>query len=957
MKKFILLLLILISYVSFSANHKKPDSLVMKQLEKYYVDAYDLIYQNLPGVDKYADSIQELSQKHNYEKGLSYAYEIRANYYKNQNNLPLALDYFNKAQELDIKYKDTLNIANIHSYFGVIYNEMYLYDKSIFHYLEAIKLFESINELEHVGRSYYNLSNIYLKLNNYEKMKEILNIAIDYLKRANSEFGIALTKVSLAMVLIDEKKYDLAWRYLNEAEEPIKKANYPAATLGLMFERGRIYQFRNKFDYAEKFYLESYDLAVKLKVQGNTLNSAWHYAKLLLDQDKVGEAHNFLTNLDSTLFKTRYFEEIQKAYETYSLLYQGLNKIDSALYYSKLSSSFKDSIYNLDLMNRIHKMDVIFSIYEKDKYIKSLEQEKKINELELYRKESSFRILLIVTISLILLLTLLFVFLFYRSKKRKEKISLREQIVTTESRLQLILEGTDQGIYGIDINGNCTFINNAGAKLLGYLPEECIGKNMHDLIHHSHEDGSHYERHDCPFSNVSLKVERKEGEYLFRKDGLSFVSEISSFPIYENEKLTGAVITFFDISDRIKTREELKEALKKYRLLAEFSGDVIWTMDLTGRFTYVSPSVYYLRGYTPEEVMLQTPDQVVCPGSMENLMKGFEIAQEEIRTGIKRKSVYFEIEQPCKDGTTVWTEAIGRVMYDEDNVAFGIVGITRNIEERKKAQEEKNTLLEELRASNELLEVSIYQKNSLIEELSQTKIDLEVLNSEKDKFFSILAHDLKSPFSGFLGLTEILANDVSDFSLDELQEIGKNLKDSANNLYKLLDNLLQWSKMQRGKIEYNPENFLIDALITQNVNIQSEVARQKEISINNTVSNSTYVYADIPMINTVLRNLLSNALKFTPRGGKIYIGLAKDAPEGFIKLFIQDSGIGMPNKIKENLFKIDQKVSRPGTDNEPSTGLGLLLCKEFIEKNKGRIIVESEVGFGSIFYVELPTIS
>lgn len=952
----IIILLFIVFNTSLSLSKDKPDSLVMKRLEQLYTKAYDLIYENLPGIDKYADSIQDVALLNNYEKGLSYSYEIRANYYKNNNNLPLALEYFQKAQDLHIKYKDTLNIANIHSFFGVIYNEMYLYDKSIYHYLEAIKLFESINELEHVGRSYYNLSNIYLKLNNYEKMKEILNTAIEYLKKANSEFGIALTKISLAMILIEEKNYDLAWKYLNEAEGPIRVADYPPALLGLIFERARIYQFRNKFDYAEKLFLESYNLALKLNLQGNTLNSAWHYAKLLLDQDKVGEAYNLFINLDSSLFKTKYFEEIQKAYDTYSLLYKKLNKVDSALYYSQLSSSIKDSIYNLDLMNRINKMDVIFSIYEKDKYIKSLEQDKKIQELEISRNELNFRVLLIVSISVLVISVFIIALLFYRNKKRKEKITLNEKIALTEGKLQLILEGTDQGIYGVDLDGICTFINEAGAKLFGYTPDECIGKNMHELIHHSHVDGSVYHKHNCPFSDVSLKIERQEGELLFRKDGTSFISEISSTPIYENGTLTGAVITFFDISERIKTREELKETFRKYKLLAEHSGDVIWTMDMSGQFTYVSPSVYYLRGYTPEEVMMQTPDQVVCPGSMENLIKGFELANEEIRTGIKQKSVYLEIEQPCKDGSTVWTEAIGRVMYDENSQAVGIVGITRNIEERRKSQEEKNTLLEELKIANEQLEVGIFQKNSLIEELSETKENLEKLNSEKDKFFSILAHDLKSPFSGFLGLTEIIANDVSDFSVEELQEIGKNMKDSASNLYKLLDNLLQWSRMQRGAIEINPESFQLDSLVNQNISIQLEVARLKEISITSLIPEGTFVYGDIPMINTVLRNLLSNALKFTPRGGKIQIGLAKDAPAGEVKFFVQDSGIGMPSKIKENLFKIDQKISRPGTEDEPSTGLGLLLCKEFIQKNNGNILVESEVGFGSIFYVILPSI-
>lgn len=243
------------------------------------------------------------------------------------------------------------------------------------------------------------------------------------------------------------------------------------------------------------------------------------------------------------------------------------------------------------------------------------------------------------------------------------------------------------------------------------------------------------------------------------------------------------------------------------------------------------------------------------------------------------------------------------------------------------------------------------------EEIAYQNQILEQLNTEKDKFFSIIAHDLKSPFSGFLGLTKTLAENHDSFSSEELREYAISMQESAMNLYKLLENLLEWSRMQRGMIEFNQETIDLKFLIQQNINIQKEVSKQKEIELIDKVSENTFVHIDIPMINTVFRNLLSNAIKFTQNSGKIEIGTKYlETYPNYITVYIKDSGIGMDDEILTNLFKIDYNVSRVGTNNEPSTGLGLLLCKEFIEKQGGKIWAESQLGQGSIFYFTLPKV-
>jgi len=231
--------------------------------------------------------------------------------------------------------------------------------------------------------------------------------------------------------------------------------------------------------------------------------------------------------------------------------------------------------------------------------------------------------------------------------------------------------------------------------------------------------------------------------------------------------------------------------------------------------------------------------------------------------------------------------------------------------------------------------------------------ELQKANAEKDKFFSIIAHDLRSPFSNFLGVTQTLEEMLPQLSMEEIQMFASSMHKSAIVLFRLLENLLQWSRIQRGMIPYEPEMTILQPLIDEGVAMSQETARKKEIEIAIEIPNGLEVYSDKNMAHTIVRNLVSNAVKFTPRGGKINV-TAKILNDNFVEVSVSDTGIGMPPSMVESIFHIDVKTNRDGTEGEPSTGLGLLLCKEFIEKNGGSIHLESEEGKGSIFYFTLP---
>lgn len=245
------------------------------------------------------------------------------------------------------------------------------------------------------------------------------------------------------------------------------------------------------------------------------------------------------------------------------------------------------------------------------------------------------------------------------------------------------------------------------------------------------------------------------------------------------------------------------------------------------------------------------------------------------------------------------------------------------------------------------------ERRKVIEaELQQSEQQLRELNATKDKFFSIIAHDLKNPIGAFKNVLELLSESYDDLSKEELIEFIEPLKDSAKQLFNLLENLLLWSRTQTGRIAKNPEKFNLYELIKQNINLLKLQAENKNITLTYEGSDQIEVFADMNMITTVVRNLINNAIKFTPNGGRITITTTRQ--NDFAIVCIADTGIGMSLEDQQKLFRLDSHFTSLGTNNEKGTGLGLIICKEFVEANGGKIWTESKEGKGSKFYFSIP---
>ncbi len=246
---------------------------------------------------------------------------------------------------------------------------------------------------------------------------------------------------------------------------------------------------------------------------------------------------------------------------------------------------------------------------------------------------------------------------------------------------------------------------------------------------------------------------------------------------------------------------------------------------------------------------------------------------------------------------------------------------------------------------------------SLVEEqtteLTLKNEQLLLTNREKDKLYSIIAHDLKGPLSSFMGLTQIMAQEIGDMEKEDIKRFAESMNKSANNLYKLLENLLQWSRMQQSSIPYTPVPLIFKNSVSAVISEFSSISHAKNIKVENAVSDSITILADSNMLHSVIRNLISNALKFTRNSGVVKI-YARESENKMAEIFVKDTGIGMNDEMIANLFTLNIQKTRKGTEEEPSTGLGLLICKEFIEKHGGTIAVTSKEGEGTEFRFSIP---
>lgn len=316
-------------------------------------------------------------------------------------------------------------------------------------------------------------------------------------------------------------------------------------------------------------------------------------------------------------------------------------------------------------------------------------------------------------------------------------------------------------------------------------------------------------------------------------------------------------------------------------------------------------------------------------------------------TGIKRENVLNRTVLEVLPGTEkIWIEKYGKV---------ALSGIPESFESFAKELNMYFSVVAYQPEPNQFAVIveDITDRKMMELEIRNSETSLRDLNSTKDKFFSIISHDLRNPISSIMNLTGLLADDTYNLSIEDNQKLVQSINKNTQAAYQLLENLLEWSRLQKGVVPFDNQIVNLKMFIGTCDHSVVEMATNKSITLTFDIPESIAVTADQNMLRSILRNLVTNAIKFTPEGGSVEIK-AREFDNQSVLISIKDTGLGMKKELIDQLFRIDTQVSRPGTNNEPSTGLGLIITKEFVDRHEGRIWVESEVGKGSTFYFTLP---
>ena len=417
---------------------------------------------------------------------------------------------------------------------------------------------------------------------------------------------------------------------------------------------------------------------------------------------------------------------------------------------------------------------------------------------------------------------------------------------------------------------------------------------------------------------VSGKIINKETTRI-TSDGTLLQVAISGQPITLPDGSKIVFGTYQDISGRKKTEQALHRECDLMNALMDNIPDTIYFKDTASNFTRINKAQQKTLGVETAEEAIGKSDFDFFDQA--HAQKAFE---EERSVMARNKPLINKIEKVQTHEGWKWFSATKVPLKNDTNHIIGLAGISRDITELKQMEEA----------------------------LRQNEQYLKSMNAEKDKLFSIIAHDLRSPFNSFIMLTNMFFEKEYGITPDDMKSTALLMQKAASNLSDLLDNLLDWSRIQRGLIDVDVVEMELLPLVQNVIEALSEMIHAKKIKIDNKISSEYQLKADRNMLNSIIRNLLANAIKFTPKGGEIHIEAG--VKNKHYTISIADNGIGMPQKIKNNLFKIDGKTGRKGTDDEATSGLGLILVKEFLEKQNGFIDVQSEENKGSIFTAYLP---
>lgn len=517
------------------------------------------------------------------------------------------------------------------------------------------------------------------------------------------------------------------------------------------------------------------------------------------------------------------------------------------------------------------------------------------------------------TLVIILLLVVVAIITFaniHRKRVNKKLSKLNKELAENREKYKLVVENSPDIMF-IQKEGKLLFANTQFIKMSGYSMNELKDKSIYDFVDEEHKEivserARLRQMGHAVIPDYEVKTINRFGKQRFFNLKMSFT-------MHNGEHALLGVGT--DVSSKKKG----EETIRKLSIAMEQSPASVFIFDNEGVIEYANKSFLTATAYNRKEAIGLNVSEL---NPVDLPIKRSEKFWEIISSGQTWKG---EIQTKKKGGEVFWENASVTPIFNSSGAVTHYSSVSQDISTQK----------------------------DMLARLMENELKLKEANATKDRFFSIIAHDLRNPFNAIMGYASLLQSQFDVLEREERIEYIENINTAAESTYCLLENILEWSRSQKGKLVLNPEKFDLSTLVNEIILLSKAQADSKNIRLRSKVKFQTYVFADENMIKTVLRNLVSNAIKYTKKGEVL---IETETSSSKIMISVIDTGVGISDETFSKLFKIDEKVSVSGTENEKGTGLGLILSKEFVNKNGGEIWVNRMKDQGTIFNFTLPVI-
>jgi PAS domain S-box-containing protein len=875
----------------------------------------------------YLQKSLEIEEKLGRQQKIAADYFYLGNVYYNLNDFQSSIRHHNLSLEIYTELGEEKWISNVRNTIGTIYADLGSFEKALEHYKSSLTIEEKTNDKQGMAQTLNNIGIVYYEWNHKEKALEYYQKSLMLEKELENRVGEAGSYNNIGIIYSDWEQDKIALDYYQKALSIYEEFHHSNGIANAVNNMGESYFKLGDHELALEYLFRS------LKYEQEDKNllgiaSSYHtigevYFKLRKPKEALDYNNRSFKIAESHQLSSILLLNYKLFYEIYSFQ----NNPIKALKNYKLYADQKDTVYSRDFHKNIAELQAKFEI---DK----IDREKELFAKKFKKKDKEVKTQRIYLVIIFFLMIVFGILVYYDIRSKitannklrainEELTDQKEQLTTaldklgkSESKYKTLIENSPTGILYVNSDGSIQEINNKMLEILG-SPDEQLTKKINCITFPPLQRiGLSEQLSDCLEKGKNIYDEKIYFSKWKKKTYLRYFIT----PVFDRKKnVRNAIINVEDITHSKEAQESKERSEEKYRILVENSLQAMVIIQEDG-LIFANSRMEELTQYSFNELVEKGPNWIkdfIHPDDLERVSRILNESFKNQRIPERNEMRIFR-----KDRKIRWVETLGTLVNFQGKDAILLVAM--DITDKKEAQ-------------------------AVLVESEKT---LRNVNAMKDKFFSIIAHDLKNPFNAIIGFSNLLYEAYDNFDEQQRKSFIKNICDASESTFKLLQNLLEWARTQTGSFEFIPETIDLSIITNENISVLKSSADNKKIEIKSNIPYNSIVFADENMTKAIIRNLISNAIKFTNEEGKVDISVIKN--KNMMQVTVADNGTGISKENISRLFRIDDPFKAPGTANEQGTGLGLILCKEFVEKNGGKIWVESEIGVGSRFIFTLP---